>query len=220
MKRLENTPDERISGIIKGLRKIYPDAGVELDFSNIWELMMAVILSAQCTDVRVNMVTPELFKKHPTVKSIAEANITELEQQIYSTGFYRNKAKNIQNAARELIANFGGKVPSTMDQLLTLPGVARKTANVILSSGFGKDYGVVVDTHMIRICGLLGLVSPKAVKTKNAVQIEKELMKIVPKKYWGLFSHLIVWHGRRVCIARRPQCDKCVINHLCPGSIV
>lgn len=209
-----------ILGIIKGLQKIYPDARVELDFSNVWELMVAVILSAQCTDVRVNKVTPELFKKYPTVLSFAQAKPAELEQKIYSTGFYRNKAKNIQGAARKIIADFGGKVPSTMEELLTLPGVARKTANVILTSGFGKDCGIVVDTHMIRICGLLGLVSPKAVRTKNAVQIEKELIKIVPKKYWGLFSHLIVWHGRRVCIARRPQCEKCVINHLCPSAIV
>ncbi|MFA7685501.1 MAG: endonuclease III [Candidatus Gracilibacteria bacterium] len=209
-----------ILGIIKGLRKIYPDARVELNFSNVWELMIAVILSAQCTDVRVNKVTPELFKKYPTTLSFAQAKPAELERAIYSTGFYRNKARNIQMAAQKIIADFGGKVPSTMDKLLTLPGVARKTANVILTSGFGKDCGIVVDTHMIRICGLLGLVSSKSVKTKNAVQIEKELMEIVPKKYWGLFSHLIVWHGRRVCIARRPQCGKCVINHLCPSAMV
>lgn len=220
MKKLKDSPAKRVSGIIKGLSRIYPEARTELNFGNIWELMVAVVLSAQCTDVRVNKVTPGLFKKYPSVEAFSEAKIPELEQEIYSTGFYKNKAKNIKAAAQKIVADFGGKVPSDMEKLLTLPGVARKTANVILTSGFGKNEGIVVDTHMIRICGLLGLVPSEAVKTKNAVQIEKELMKIVPKKEWGRFSHLIVWHGRRVCVARRPQCEKCVINKLCPSSKV
>lgn len=220
MKKFDIDDGSRILEIIKNLRKLYPEAQVELDFGNVWELLVAVILSAQCTDVRVNKVTPELFKKYPTISSFAEADISGVEQKIYSTGFYRNKAKNIQGAARKIISDFGGKVPDTMEKLLTLPGVARKTANVVLSSGFGKNCGIVVDTHMIRICGLLELVSPRAVKAKNAVQIEKELMEIVSKKDWDLFSHLIVWHGRRVCIARRPKCSECAINRLCPSAII
>lgn len=219
MKKLGLTK-KRVLGIIRELRKAYPDVRVELDFGNVWELLVAVILSAQCTDVRVNKVTPELFKKYPTVADFANCDLCELEQKIYSTGFFKNKAKNIKATAQKIMAVFGGKVPSTMEKLLTLPGVARKTANVVLSGGFGKNDGVVVDTHVIRLSGLLGLASRKAVKTKNAVQIEKELMEIVPRKDWGDFSNLLVWHGRRICIARKPQCEKCVIRKLCPSSFV
>ncbi|MFA6918320.1 MAG: endonuclease III [Candidatus Gracilibacteria bacterium] len=218
MKKLNSPPNERVLGIIKGLRGIYPDVKVELNFGNVWELMVAVILSAQCTDVRVNKVTPELFKKYPTVKSFASCDLRGLEQKIYSIGFFKNKAKNIKATATKIMADFGGKVPSTMAELITLPGVARKTANVILTAGFGKNDGIVVDTHVIRLSGLLGLASTKAVKAKNAVQIEKELMEIVPRSAWGDFSNLLVWHGRRICIARRPQCGKCVISRLCPSS--
>jgi len=213
-------PDEQALAVLAGLKKIYPRARVELDFDNVWELLVAVILSAQCTDVRVNKVTPELFAKYPTVESFASANTRELEQKIYSTGFYKNKAKNIKSAAAKIVAEFGGKVPGTMPELLTLSGVARKTANVILSAGFGKNKGVVVDTHVIRLSGLLGLAKMKDVKVKNAVNIEKTLMAIVPKKDWARFSNFLIWHGRRVCIARRPRCEICVLNKICPSSRV
>lgn len=213
-------PKAQALAIVKGLGKVYPQAKVELDFHGVWELMVAVILSAQCTDVRVNKVTPDLFKKYPTIESFAGADLRELEQNIYSTGFYKNKARNIKSAAAKIIADFGEKVPSKMSELLTLPGVARKTANVILSAGFGKNEGVVVDTHVIRLSGLLGLAKAKDAKAKNAVNIEKTLMALVPKKNWAKFSNMLIWHGRRVCIARRPRCEMCVLNKICPSSRV
>lgn len=216
----KSTSKERVIAAIKGLKKAYPDAKVELDFGSVWELLVAVILSAQCTDVRVNKVTPGLFKRFSSVHDFAKCKLPELEKLIYSTGFYKNKAKNIKGAAEMILQKFDGKVPDEMENLLKLPGVARKTANVILSGGYGRNEGVVVDTHVIRLSGLLKLSSAKDVKTKNAVQIEKDLMKIVPKKEWGLFSNLLIFHGRRVCIARRPQCEKCVINKVCPSSRV
>jgi endonuclease-3 len=212
--------EEQALVVIAGLKKIYPRARVELDFGSVWELMVAVILSAQCTDVRVNKVTPDLFKKYPTVESFASADLRELEQKIYSTGFYKNKAKNIKSAAIKILADFGGKVPAKMSELLTLSGVARKTANVILSGGYGKNEGVVVDTHVIRLSGLLGLAKAKDVRTKNAVNIEKTLMELVPKKDWARFSNYLIWHGRRVCIARRPRCEECVLKKVCPSSRV
>ena len=204
--------------VVRLLTKEYPDAKVELNFGDVFQLLVAVVLSAQCTDVRVNKVTPPLFQRFKTVKDFADRDLKELEKMIYSTGFYRNKAKNIQGAANMIVSDFGGKVPSNMDDLLKLPGVARKTANVILESGFGKVEGIVVDTHMIRLSGLLEFISKELWKSKNAVKIEKELMKIVPKKHWGKFSHLIVWHGRRICIARRPRCKDCVLNKICPSA--
>lgn len=211
---------KNILPIIKKLKKQYPGAGIELNFGNIFQLMVAVILSAQCTDVRVNQVTPGLFKEFPKIRDFAECEVEDLEKAIFSTGFYRNKAKNIKAAAQKILSEFGGKVPGTMDELLQLPGVARKTANVILNEGFGKSEGIVVDTHVIRISGLLGLVSKKLMKAKNAVKIESELMKIVPEKDWNKISHLLTWHGRRICIARRPQCDVCPLNQICPSSTV
>lgn len=207
-----------VKDIIKILGKDYPDAKIALNFSNIFELLVVVILSAQCTDKRVNLISPALFKRFPTIESFAECEIKELEKYIYSTGFYKNKAKNIRNAAKMIIEKFSGKVPSTMENLLKLPGVARKTANVILSSGFKENEGIVVDTHVIRLSGVLGLVSAKMRKAKNAVKIESELMKIVDKKYWGKISHLLVSHGRKVCIARRPKCEVCHLNKICPSS--
>lgn len=207
-----------VKKVISILGEEYPDAQVELKFRDVWELLVAVILSAQCTDVRVNKVTPALFKRFPSVRFFAKAEIGDIEKLIFSTGFYRNKAKNIKGAAEIIVEEFEGKVPSTMEELLKLPGVARKTANVVLSSGFGKDLGIVVDTHMIRLSGLLGLIDSELWKSKNAVKIEAELMKIVPKKEWGRFSHLIVWHGRRVCIARRPKCEACKLNRICPSA--
>lgn len=211
---------KNILPIIKKLKKQYPDAGIELDFKNNFQLMVVVILSAQCTDARVNLVSPGLFKLFPDVCSFAECKLADLEKAIYSTGFYRNKAKNIKAASVKILGDFGGKVPGTMDELLTLPGVARKTANVILNEGFGKSEGIVVDTHVIRISGLLGLVSGKLSAAKNAVRIEAELMKIVPKKDWSKIPHLLTWHGRRICIARRPKCEVCPLNQICPSSTV
>ncbi|MFH1533366.1 MAG: endonuclease III [Nitrospirota bacterium] len=211
---------KNILPIIKKLKKQYPDAGIELKFKNTFQLLVVVILSAQCTDARVNLVSPGLFKKFPDVRDFAECKLVDLEKAVFSTGFYRNKAKNIKAAAQKILSDFGGKVPGAMDELLKLPGVARKTANVILNEGFGKSEGIVVDTHVIRISGLLGLVSKKLSASKNAVKIEAELMKIVPKKDWHIISHLITWHGRRICIARRPKCEICPLNQICPSSTV
>ncbi len=207
-----------VKQILAILKELYPRARIELDFGSVFQLLVAVILSAQCTDVRVNKVTPLLFAQFPDAKAIAAAELEEIERLIFSTGFYRAKAKNIQAMARMLLADFGGEVPATMAELLRLPGVARKTANVVLWSGFGKVEGVVVDTHVMRVCGLLGMVSAGAVLKKNAVAVEKELMKVLPRKEWGGFSHLIILHGRRVCVARRPQCGECGLREICVGA--
>lgn len=204
--------------IIRILKKKYPDSKIALDYGSLFQLVVAVILSAQCTDVRVNMVTPALFKRFPRVEDFAECDVKELEKLIYSTGFYKNKAKNIKGAAQKIMKDFGGKVPGTMEELLSLPGVARKTANVVLSSGFGRNEGIVVDTHVARICGLLGLVPKKMSDAKSAVKIEKILVGLVPKKDWGIFSFLIINHGRAICIARRPKCEICPLNKICPSA--
>lgn len=211
---------KNVTEILRILKEEYPDAKIALNYDGNWQLLVAVILSAQCTDERVNKVTPPLFERFPKVKDFAECEIEELEKLIYSTGFYKNKAKNIKAAAERIMAEHGGEVPDTMDELLALPGVARKTANVVLWSGFGKAEGIVVDTHVIRVSGLLHLISRAAAKSKNAVKIEKELMKLLPKKEWGGFSHLLILHGRKICIARRPRCEACALNHLCPSSKV
>lgn len=209
---------EQATAIIKILKKQYPNSKIALDYGNIFQLVVAVILSAQCTDVRVNKVTPALFKRFPNVGDFAECDVHELEKMIYSTGFYKNKAKNIKAAAQKIVKDFGGKVPSTMKELLSLPGVARKTANVVLSSGFGRNEGIVVDTHVARICGLLGLVPKKMSDAKNAVKIENILVELVPKKDWGIFSFLMIDHGRAICIARRPKCEICPLNKICPSA--
>lgn len=211
---------KNVKPILEELKSLYPNARIELNYEGVWQLLVAVALSAQCTDMRVNMVTPALFARFETVEDFANCEIEELEKLIYSTGFYRNKAKNIKGAAQMIVEEFGGQVPNNMKDLLKLPGVARKTANVVLWSGFGKAEGVVVDTHVMRVCGLLGLISKGAASKKNAVVIEKELMKVLPKKEWGGFSHLIILHGRRVCIARRPRCEACSLSNLCPSSKV
>lgn len=208
----------KITEIIKILKKTYPDARIALNFGDNFQLLTAVILSAQCTDKRVNMVTPALFKKYPAVYDFAKALVDDLEKMIYSTGFYKNKAKNIKAAAEKIVAGFDGKVPDNMQDLLTLPGVARKTANVVLDSGFGKEEGIVVDTHVCRVSGMLGLVPMALSKAKQAVKIEERLMKIVPRKEWGKFSHLLVFHGRKICVARRPKCKICPLNKLCPSA--
>ncbi len=197
--------------IIRRLKKEYPDAHCALIHANAFELLIATILSAQCTDVRVNKVTAELFRKYRKPSDYIKVAQTELEQDIRSTGFYRNKAKNIQAACEKIIENFDGEVPKTMDELLTLGGVARKTANVVLGNAFGIASGVVVDTHVRRLSNRLGLT------TENSPEkIETDLSKIVPKKEWILFPHLLIWHGRAVCKARNPMCENCVLEDICP----
>lgn len=205
---------EDIDKVIKILEKEYGNVGIALNFSNVFELLVATILSAQCTDKRVNIVTSTLFKKYKTIKDYATANIEEFEQDIKSTGFYRNKAKNIITTANIILDKFNGTVPKTMDELLTLRGVARKTANIVLGSGYGIYVGIAVDTHVIRLSNLIGLT-----KNSDPKKIEKDLMDIVPKKYWHNISFVIQTLGRRICMARKPKCDKCPIKHLCSHYI-
>ncbi|MBM4351780.1 MAG: endonuclease III [Deltaproteobacteria bacterium] len=199
----------RVIIIIKALSKEIPDSIIALKFSTPFELLIATILSAQCTDVRVNEVTKNLFKKYRSPKDYAEVELKELEEDIRSTGFYRNKAKSIQGCCQELMNRFGGKVPKTLEALVTLPGVGRKTANVILGNAFGIP-GIVVDTHVLRVSRRIGLT-----KNNDPVKIEFDLMEIVPKEEWTDFSNLFVWHGRRTCVARKPLCDQCVIRRWC-----
>jgi len=204
---------ERIGAILRGLDEAYPNVECALTHSSPWELLVATILSAQCTDVRVNMVTPALFKRFPTPQSLAEAQVEEIEEKIRSTGFYHNKAKNIQGAARKLITDFKGKVPETLAELTTLPGAARKTANVVLGVCFGKAEGVVVDTHVFRITRRLGLA-----KGDTPQKVEQELIRILPQSRWIGFSHQIIHHGRAVCVARKPKCDQCNLEQLCTAK--
>jgi len=199
--------------LLKILSKAYPKPKCALNNSNPLEILVSTILSAQCTDVRVNIVTKSLFEKYKTVKDYANANQAEFEQAIKSTGFYRNKAKNIIFASKMLIQEFGGKVPKTMPELITLPGVARKTANIVLSEGYGIAEGIAVDTHVIRLSFRMGLT-----KNKDPVKIEKDLMAIVPKDQWGAVSMRLITHGRTVCDARQPKCSICVFNKLCPKN--
>ena len=202
---------ERATKIIATLQRTYPDAHCELNFSNPLELLVATILSAQCTDKRVNLVTAELFKKYRSAKDFADASLAEIEEVVKTTGFFRNKAKNIHACCRKLVELHGGEVPRTMDELHALAGVGRKTANVVLGNAFGINVGVVVDTHVTRLSNRLGLT-----KQTDAVKIEQELMQLVPQKQWALFSHWLIWHGRRRCIARKPDCANCEIQKLCP----
>jgi len=197
--------------VIRLLKKAYPDAHCALNHHNPFELLVATILSAQCTDERVNMVTADLFRKYRGPADFADADIAELEQDVRSTGFFRNKAKNIKGASERILKEFGGKVPQTMDELLTLNGVARKTANVVLGNAFGIASGIVVDTHVRRLSNRLGLT-----EESNPEKIERDLVKIVPKKDWVMFSHLLIFHGRRVCKARKPDCENCVLGKICP----
>lgn len=198
--------------IIEILKEKYPEPKTALDYSNPFELLVAAVLSAQCTDKRVNEVTSELFDKYEDAGDFAEAPPEELEEDIRSTGFYRNKAKNIKNAARIIVEKHGGKVPDTMEELTDLPGVARKTANVVLGNAFGKREGIVVDTHVKRISRRLGFT-----QEKSPPKIEKDLMEIVPEKDWTDFSHLLIFHGRETCKARKPLCGRCVIAEHCPS---
>ena len=214
MKESLEAKQKRAREIIKQLAKDLPDAKIALHFKNPIELLVSVILSAQCTDKRVNLVTPALFKKYKTVNDYAQADSKEFERAIYSTGFYKAKAKSITNAAKELLKRFNGKVPNRMEDLVTLPGVGRKTANVILGNVFGVP-GLVVDTHMKRIANRLNLTTEQ-----DPVKIEFALHKIIPQKDWTQFSHLIIHHGRKTCFARSPKCGECVINSLCPSREV
>lgn len=202
---------QRARKIVLQLRKSYPNAECALHHHNAFELTAATILSAQCTDERVNMVTPELFKRFPTPRALAEASQVDVEKIIQSTGFFRAKAKNLIGMARGLVERFGGEVPRTMEELIQLPGVGRKTANVVLGVAFGIATGVVVDTHVRRISNLLGLT-----ESQNPEIIERELMEILPRKSWIDYSHQIIHHGRKICIARRPRCLECPLLKLCP----
>jgi endonuclease-3 len=197
--------------IMTGLKKAYPDAGCSLLFRSPLELLVATILSAQCTDVRVNKVTPELFRRFRSAQDYADVQIEQLEEAIRTTGFFHNKAKNIQNACRKIVANFGGDVPDTMESLVALPGVGRKTANVVLSNGFGRNEGVVVDTHVFRLSHRLGLS-----EGKTPEKVEQELMQLFPQTDWAYLSHALISHGRKICHARKPLCTDCPLEKSCP----
>lgn len=202
--------DARAKKIAALLKSEYPEAKCSLDFRNPLELLVATILSAQCTDVRVNMVTPGLFARYPSAEAFATAEIPELERMIQSTGFFRNKAKNIKSACQKIVAEYNGQVPKTMEQLLELPGVARKTANVVLGNAFGIP-GLPVDTHVGRLSRRMGLT-----EHADPVKVETDLCDQVPRKDWCMFSHWLIHHGRKICDARKPQCESCVVENLCP----
>jgi endonuclease-3 len=213
MKSSRSSTPERLKNIVRTLARVYGDAHCALVHHNALELLVATILSAQCTDNRVNIVTAPLFKKYRSAKDFAEADLKVLEQDVRSTGFYRNKAKNIQGAAKRLVEHHHGEVPSTMEELLELPGVARKTANVVLGTWFKKAAGVVVDTHVLRISRRLQLT-----REEDPKKIERDLMKLLPEQEWIDFSHRLIWHGRRICAARKPKCDACPIAADCPSA--
>jgi len=203
----------RIAAILDALRQTYPDVVCALNHRNAWELTVATILSAQCTDARVNLVTPKLFRLFPTPRSLAAASPAEIEPIIQSTGFFRNKAKNLAGAARVLVERFHAKVPETMEDMLEIPGVARKTANVVLGSWYGIPSGVVVDTHVLRLSRRLELT-----REDDPVKVEQDLQKIIPQDRWIQFSHELIHHGRQVCIARKPRCADCALEHLCNSA--
>jgi endonuclease-3 len=207
------TRKERAVALVEAFGRVYPEAHCELDFKTPLELLVATILSAQCTDKRVNLVTPALFKKYRTARAYAEAPQEQMEAEIQSTGFFRQKAKSLRAMAADLVAKHGGKVPATMDDLTALRGVGRKTANVVLGNAYGLNEGVVVDTHVTRLSLRLGLT-----KETSAEKIEQDLMKLIPEEKWTLFSHWLIWHGRRRCTARKPDCDGCEVQHLCPSA--
>jgi endonuclease III len=200
----------RVGEILKRLNDLYPEVTCALTHSSAWELLVATILSAQSTDVNVNRVTPELFRKYPTVEAFAALTPEQLEPDVRSTGFFRNKSKSVVGAAKKIVADFDGQVPDEMDKLLTLPGVARKTANVVLGTWFKKAEGVVVDTHVHRISRRLELT-----KENEPQKIEQDLMRIIPRDRWILFSHQVIWHGRKLCVARKPNCVECPLENIC-----
>jgi endonuclease-3 len=213
LKSYNPTDPARVTEILKRLDQLYPNVTCALTHASAWELVVATILSAQSTDVNVNRVTPELFRKYPTVEAFAALTPEQLEPDVRSTGFFRNKSKSVVGAAKKIVADFGGQVPDDMEKILTLPGVARKTANVVLGTWFKKAEGVVVDTHVHRISRRLELT------TQNDPQkIEQDLMKVIPREKWILFSHQIIWHGRKLCIARKPKCVDCALENLCHAA--
>lgn len=203
----------RVAEILTRLDQLYPAVTCALTHTSAWELLVATILSAQSTDVNVNRVTPELFRKYPTVEAFAALSPEQLEPDVRSTGFFRNKSRSVVGAAKKVVADFGGQVPDDMEKLLTLPGVARKTANVVLGSWFNKAIGVVVDTHVHRISRRLELTTQS-----DPQKIEQDLMKVIPQDKWILFSHQIIWHGRKICIARKPKCADCALENLCHAA--
>jgi endonuclease-3 len=203
------------AALLSALKKLYPDAKCALEHRNAFELLCATILSAQCTDARVNLVTPTLFARYPTAFELARAKPEDVEEIIKSTGFFRNKTRSLIGMAQALVADFGGEVPRTMEELRTLPGVGRKTANVILGNAYGINEGVTVDTHVTRLSGLLGLS-----KNVDPEKIEQELMRQFPQEDWALLSHLLIFHGRQICIARRPRCGDCMLATLCPSATI
>lgn len=204
---------KRAAQILARLKRTYPDARCALNHRDAYQLIVATILSAQCTDVRVNLVTPELFRRYPSPTALATARQPDVEKIIQSTGFFRNKAKNLIAMAQALVADHESEVPRTMADLQALPGVGRKTANVVLGNAFGINEGVTVDTHVARLSQLLGLT-----RETDPVKIERDLMALFPRKSWALLSHLLIFHGRQICIARRPKCMECVLNELCPSA--
>jgi endonuclease-3 len=204
---------ERVPEIIEVLRREFPESRTSLEFETPFQVLVATILAAQCTDERVNKVTPGLFRKYPAAAAFASADREELENEIRSTGFFRNKAKSIIGAAKKIVEDFGGRVPDTMAELLTLPGVARKTANIVLSAGYGKAEGIAVDTHVRRLAGRLGLS-----RESDPEKIERDLMRIVPREDWLDLNSMLVDHGRKSCRARKPDCPACPIRHLCPSA--
>jgi endonuclease III len=206
----KGTDPKRVAAILAKLDEAYPNATCELKHDNAFQLLISTILSAQCTDVRVNQVAETLYKKYPTPEAFAHANPSELEQDIRPTGFFRNKTKSIMGASKAILENFDGEVPRTMEEMLTLPGAARKTANVVLGTAFGIASGIVVDTHVIRISNRLDLTH-----NEDPKKIEQDLMKVIPKEKWIKFSHQIIWHGRRVCFARKPKCMECNLEKIC-----
>jgi endonuclease III len=208
--RAPGTDPKRVAAILTKLDEAYPNATCELNHENAFQLLIATILSAQCTDVRVNQVTETLFKKYPDPKAFAYATPSEMEQEIRPTGFFRNKTKSVMGASKAIIEEFGGQVPRTMEEILTLPGVARKTGNVVLGTAYGIASGVVVDTHVLRLSKRLDLS-----RNEDPKKVEEDLMKIIPKEKWIQFSHQLIWHGRRVCFARKPKCVECNMESLC-----
>ena len=211
MSQNQEKEGQRVAMILCALAEDYPAAGCALHHDNPYQLLVATILSAQCTDVRVNLVTPALFQRYPTAADLAEAQLLELQDLVRTTGFFRNKAKNLIGAARRIVADCGGRTPETMEELLALPGVARKTANVVLGTAFGISSGVVVDTHVRRISRRLHLS-----QQEDPVKIEQDLMKRIPTKEWIQFSHRVIHHGRQICRARKPACQRCSLADLCP----
>jgi endonuclease-3 len=212
-RRSSAPPPVRASDLLSRLKELYPEARCALHHRNAYELLCATILSAQCTDARVNMVTPTLFARYPSPFELARAEPADVEEIIKSTGFFRNKTKSLIGMAQAVVADHGGEVPRTMEELRKLPGVGRKTANVVLGNAYGINEGVTVDTHVTRLSGLLGLS-----RESDPAKIETELMQLFPREDWGLLSHLLIFHGRNVCIARRPRCGDCVLAQLCPSA--